>query len=164
MQDNVLLAELGARTFVDSFGAQNTPENMAAYLTESFSPQQQAAELANPATVFLIAQVANTVVGYAKLHKGPAPDCISGENPIEIARFYACQDWIGHGVGAALMQSCLAHAQQQSCDVAWLDVWEQNPRAIAFYRKWRFREVGTQVFKLGNDLQNDLLMQRPVAL
>jgi hypothetical protein len=36
--------------------------------------------------------------------------------------------------------------------------------ARAFYHKWGFMEVGTQVFQLGDDLQNDLLMQRPVNI
>jgi ribosomal protein S18 acetylase RimI-like enzyme len=44
--------------------------------------------------------------------------------------------------------------------VVWLDVWEDNLRAIRFYRKWAFVEVGVQGFQLGDDLQNDLLMAR----
>ena len=43
--DNVLLAEMGARTFYDAFAADNTPEDMAVYLAASFSPEKQAAEL-----------------------------------------------------------------------------------------------------------------------
>jgi diamine N-acetyltransferase len=42
----------------------------------------------------------------------------------------------------------------------WLDVWERNPRGIAFYRKWGFVEVGRQAFMLGEDLQNDLMTAR----
>ena len=46
------------------------------------------------------------------------------------------------------------------CDVVWLDVWEKNLRAIEFYRRWGFVEVGTQGFVLGSDVQHDLLMQK----
>ena len=46
--DNALLAELGARTFHDTFAADNTPENMTPYLAASFSPEKQAVELADP--------------------------------------------------------------------------------------------------------------------
>jgi ribosomal protein S18 acetylase RimI-like enzyme len=60
------------------------------------------------------------------------------------------------------MKACLAEAEKRGCDTLWLDVWERNPRAIAIYRNWGFIEVGTQTFQLGNDLQHDLLMQRPV--
>ena len=81
---------------------------------------------------------------------------------MEIGRFYARKAWIGKGVGARLMQACLCEAEAVACDVVWLDVWERNARAIAFYHKWGFTEVGMQVFPLGNDLQRDLLMARPV--
>jgi ribosomal protein S18 acetylase RimI-like enzyme len=82
--------------------------------------------------------------------------------PLEIVRIYACQEWLGRGVGPMLMQACLDEARQRGCDALWLDVWERNPRAIAFYRKWGFKVVGTQGFQLGSDMQTDLLMQRAV--
>ncbi len=162
--DAELLAGLGARTFFDSFAAENTPENMSAYLASAFGPERQAAEIADPATIFLIAEIAGTAAGYARLKMGAAPACINGERPVEIVRFYACKEWIGRGVGPALMQACLDEAARRGCDYLWLDVWEQNPRAIAFYRKWGFVEAGTQTFQLGDDLQRDLLMQRPAPM
>jgi diamine N-acetyltransferase len=66
------------------------------------------------------------------------------------------------GVGAMLMQACLDEAVKQGCDTVWLDVWEPNVRARAFYRKWGFIEVGTQLFQLGSDLQHDLILQRSI--
>jgi len=157
-QDTALLAELGARTFQDTFGPDNTPEDMAAYLAAVFGPRQQAAELADPGTVFLIAEAYGETIGYARIKQGAAPECIAGARPIEIVRLYATLDWIGRGVGAALMRGCLAQAQLGGCDVVWLDVWERNTRAIAFYRQWGFVDVGTQLFVLGSDVQHDLLM------
>lgn len=163
LADNTLLAELGARMFEDTFGPDNTPENMAAYLADSFSPQKQAAELADPSSVFLIAELEGETVGYARMKEGESPACITGSRPIEIVRFYSRQDWIGRGIGAGLMKACLVEAEKRGCDTIWLDVWERNPRAIAFYGQWGFVEVGTQAFKLGDDLQNDVLMQRAVT-
>jgi diamine N-acetyltransferase len=158
--DNLLLADLGAKTFAESFAKDNTPENMAVYLAASFSPEKQAQELADPQTTFLIAEGSAKAVGYARLKRGPAPECITGQQPIEIVRFYAIQPMIGKGVGARLMQASLEEAARRHCDAVWLDVWEQNPRAIAFYRKGGFVEAGRQTFQLGDDLQHDLLLQR----
>jgi ribosomal protein S18 acetylase RimI-like enzyme len=156
------LARLGARTFRDTFGPDNTAEDMAAYLAQSFGPEKQAAELADRRTVFLIAEIGEECVGYARLREGELPGSIRGKHPIEIVRFYAVSSWIGRGVGAALMRSCLEHACARGCDIVWLDVWERNARAIAFYRRWGFVEVGTQRFVLGSDVQQDLLMARAV--
>ena len=156
--DNTLLAELGAETFFDSFSAENSAENMAAYLAASFSPEIQARELADPATRFLIAEAHGQLAGYARLRLGPAPAIVAARRPIEIVRFYARKVWIGQGVGASLMQACLGEAGRLGCDAVWLDVWERNPRAIAFYRKWGFVEVGAQEFRLGDEVQRDLVM------
>jgi diamine N-acetyltransferase len=158
--DNVLLADLGARTFYNAFAADNKAENMAAYIASAFYPLKQAEELADPASVFLIAELGGSAVGYARLLEGEAPAGVGGIRPIELVRIYAEQGWIGHGIGSALMRACLDEARQREHDVLWLGVWEYNPRAIAFYHKWGFLEAGTQTFQLGDELQEDLLMKR----
>lgn len=160
--DNILLADFGAQTYYDTFAVDNTPENMMTYLSTAFNPQKQAQELADPMIKFLIAESDGATMGYAKLKFGHAAHEIIATKPMEIARFYARKESIGKGVGAQLMQACLAEAKQNDCDVVWLDVWERNPRAIAFYRKWGFAQVGTQSFQLGDDLQHDWLMARKV--
>jgi ribosomal protein S18 acetylase RimI-like enzyme len=40
----------------------------------------------------------------------------------------------------------------------WLGVWEQNPRAIAFYLKSGFVERGTRDFMVGTDRQTDRVL------
>ena len=60
------------------------------------------------------------------------------------------------------MQACLEEAARRGCDTVWLSTWVRNPRGLAFYRKWGFVEAGKATFQLGADLQNDLLLQRPV--
>lgn len=162
-EENFLLAEIGAETFYDSFASQNDPDDMSAYLAESFNPVKQAEELADKNTKFLLAEFNGQVVGYARIHFGKALPCVEGEHPMEIVRFYARKAWIGKGVGAALMRACLQEAGSAGCDVVWLDVWEKNQRAIDFYEKWGFEIVGQQIFKLGGDLQQDYIMSKSLS-
>jgi ribosomal protein S18 acetylase RimI-like enzyme len=163
LEDAPVLADLGARTFRDTFGSDNSESDMAAYLAQSFSPEIQSRELQDAATTFLIASIAGNPAGYAKLRIGHTPSRIAAASAIEIVRFYADAPWIGRGVGAALMDACLQYASRTGCDVVWLDVWERNARAIAFYERWGFRVVGEQAFVLGEDVQHDLLMARAAA-
>jgi ribosomal protein S18 acetylase RimI-like enzyme len=165
-EDAASLAELGARTFSETFAATNTAEDMAAYLESAFSPEQQAAELADPRATFQIAEtgeINRVAVGYAMIRCGDVPQEVSGNKPIELVRLYVSQETLGSGVGAALMQACIYEAKQRGYETLWLGVWEQNDRALAFYRKWNFQEVGTHVFQLGNDPQTDILMQRSIS-
>lgn len=158
--DAELLTELGARTFVETFGADNSEDNMAAYLPMAFNTAQQSSELSDPRKSTFVAEIDEVAVGYAMLMSGEAAPEINGEKPIELVRLYVSKDCIGSGVGAALMQACLDEAASQDYQTIWLGVWENNLRAQAFYRKWEFVEVGMHVFQLGDDPQRDLLMQR----
>ena len=163
-QDAGLLSELGARTFTETFAVDNTAENMAAYLADSFTPAKQLAELSDPNTVVKIAEVDGLAVGYSMLSSNKTPASIKSERAVELVRLYVSNDCIGKGVGAALMIDCLKQAAELDCDCIWLGVWEHNHRAQAFYRKWQFEVVGTHIFQLGDDAQTDLLMQRKVSL
>jgi ribosomal protein S18 acetylase RimI-like enzyme len=160
VDDAVLLSELGARTFSETFAAENTPEDLAAYLATNFNIAQQTAELKDRASTFLIAEIDGRAAGYAKLHDGAPEKGVEGANPVELVRLYVSREWLGRGIGEQLMRACLDQAQQTGHDTIWLGVWERNARAQAFYRKWNFRTVGEHVFQLGSDLQRDLLMER----
>jgi ribosomal protein S18 acetylase RimI-like enzyme len=160
--DARLLAELGARTFSDTFAADNKPEDMAAYVASSFNPARQTEELVDPRSIFLIAEIDGRAAGYARLYAGDVPPGVKGAMAIELARLYVDQEWLGRAVGEALMKGCISEAQRAGCRTLWLGVWEHNERAKAFYRKWGFNEVGTHIFQLGSDPQTDLLMERSI--
>lgn len=158
--DAARLAELATRTFRDAFAADNRPEDLELHLTRSYGAVQQAAELANPGIVSLIAEIEGVAVGYAQVRRGPAPLCVTGAEPSELWRFYVERAWHGRGVAPALMEAVVAAAAEQAARTLWLGVWERNERAQAFYRKCGFHDVGTQPFLLGTDPQTDRIMVR----
>lgn len=161
--DANLLSELGAKTFFDTFAKDNTKQDIDAYLKQSFSPEIQLADLSSPDVIYFIAEIEDTPAGYAQLVLGSRQESIQGAQPMEIKRIYALQDYIGRGIGSQLMKAAIHEARARDCDCIWLGVWERNPRAIAFYRKWGFWEVGTHSFMLGSDPQNDLIMELPLT-
>jgi ribosomal protein S18 acetylase RimI-like enzyme len=161
--DAARLAAFAGAAFVDTFGADNRPEDMRAYLAESFGEPVQRRELEDPEVTVLLAESGNELMGYAMLRDGDVAAPVDGSSAIEIARLYAGKRWIGAGVGALLMRSCLTEAQSRDKETIWLGVWERNARAIAFYRRWGFADVGSQSFQLGGDLQSDRVMARRVA-
>jgi ribosomal protein S18 acetylase RimI-like enzyme len=162
MGDASLLADLGTRTFSDTFAVDNTPEDMAAYLSSFFNPALQAEELADPNTTFLIAEIDGIAAGYAKLQLSAAPSYIKGPKPVELSRLYVSNELIGSGVGAALMEACIGEASKADYSTIWLGVWEHNERAQEFYKRWGFQVVGEHIFQLGSDEQRDLVMEREV--
>jgi ribosomal protein S18 acetylase RimI-like enzyme len=159
IEDASLLAEIGARTFFDTFAKDNTAEDMAMYLASSFSTFLQAEELTNPLITFLVAEIEGVTVGYAKLIAASGPEGVTERKAIELSRIYVTQDWIGKGVGEAILKACVEEAKQGGNESLWLAVWERNERAQRFYEKRGFRIVGERKFELGRDIQTDWVME-----
>jgi GNAT superfamily N-acetyltransferase len=162
MPDAAWLADLAERTFRETYTAYNTPEDMERYVSEHFGPALQSAELGDPRYLTLVAEVDGRPAGYTQLGRSGAPAGVTGAEPMEIIRFYVDRPWHGQGLAQALMGSAAEHARAAGARTLWLGVWERNPRAIAFYRKCGFTEVGTQTFVLGTDHQRDLVLERPI--
>lgn len=162
-EDAAGLAALAARTFADAFAADNTPEDLAEHLAANFSPERQAAEIADPSTVMIVAETGGELVGYVMLRKGKAPPSVPGQQPIELARIYVLVEWQSRRVGGALMERCLAEASATGAGTIWLGVWQRNTRAQAFYERWGFKVAGTKSFIVGSDEQIDWVMTRDLA-
>ena len=142
---------------------------MARYPAEAFSPNQQAFEIADPMSTVLVAEHHDAsgdaeLVGYAHLVSGPAPEAVQGPQPLELKRLYVARAWHGRRVAQALMDAAIDAARARGAQILWLGVWEQNPRAVAFYAKYGFVRVGEQTFMLGADSQTDWLLSRPLKL
>lgn len=160
--DAQALAALAEATFRDTFGAANAAEDMDRHCRSAYGATIQANEIANPGIATLVAEADGHPVGYAQLRWGVAPRCVVAATPGEIQRLYVVRACHGQGVAHALMQASLQAMAARQCDVVWLGVWEGNPKAIAFYRKSGFHEVGEHVFTLGSDPQRDIVMARNV--
>ena len=156
------LAALAERTFRETYSAHNTPEDMERYVADHFSAPLQAAELGDPRLLTLVAELSDQPAGYTQLGFGPAPESVRGPGPVNIIPFYVDRPWHGQGVAQELMHAAAAHARAAGGRTLWLGVWERNPRAIAFYRKCGFAEVGIHTFVLGAVHQRYLILARPI--
>jgi len=158
--DAPALAKFARRTFLDAFAAQNAPEFIDRYVDEAFSQQAVRTELAQSANTFLFIRNADALQAYMKLRTGPAPECVSGRQPVEVHRLYVDKRSAPPGLGTTLMNAGLEHAHQTGSDVAWLGVWSENEGALRFYRRLGFERVGQQDFMMGSERQIDWILQR----
>jgi diamine N-acetyltransferase len=158
LADAELLAELGARTFRDTYAGDTAADDLEAYIAANYRRDVQARELQDPTHLYLVAEVASTPAGFALLRSDVREQGVPGRRPVMLAQIYVDRPFIGRGVGAALMRRAVAEARDRDHDVLGVGVWERNTRAIAFYRRWGFTEVGDMGFMLGDELQRDLVL------
>jgi ribosomal protein S18 acetylase RimI-like enzyme len=161
--DAAALADLAARTFRETFAADNRPEDMALHLAQTYGLSQQHAELVDPEIITLLAESDGQLAAFAQLRVGVAPECVTGESPIELWRFYVDRPWHGRGVAQALMRRVESEVARRGGRTLWLGVWEHNERAKAFYRKHGFVDVGSQVYMVGTDAQTDRVWVRSLS-
>lgn len=161
--DAAALAEFAARTFADTFAADNRPEDLAAHLAASFGVAQQTAELAAPDVITFLARRDGVLIAYAQVRRHPAPGCVTQEHAVELRRFYVDRTAQGSGVAAELMIAVHRAARGLGARHLWLGVWERNARAIAFYTKAGFVRVGSHDFFVGPDRQTDHVLVAPVS-
>lgn len=165
LEDAAQLAAIAEATFRATFAAVNTPEDMDLHCRTSYGEAIQAEEIADTSRVTFLCEDGGRLVGFAQLRWGKAPCCgIDADVPGEILRLYVISEFHGKGVAHELMSACMDEMTSRRSDVVWLGVWERNPKALAFYKKCGFREVGEQVFQLGSDAQRDIVMARPATL
>lgn len=156
--DAAALAEFGARTFQETFGAANSPQDMLAYLESNYGISQQWTELQDANIITIIAEKESRLVAYAQVRRQSSPVKVPHGNSVELWRFYVDSPWHGHGVAQSLIEHVHVAADELGGQTIWLSVWERNERAIAFYKKCGFSVAGTKKFWLGSDQQSDYVM------
>ena len=92
------------------------------------------------------------------LRRKAATPLVPFERPLEVVRFYVDRTLHGHGAAQALMAEVLARAEAAGHDGVWLQVWEQNPRAIRFYAKAGFIDAGDATYRIGEQVDRDRLL------
>lgn len=156
------LSVLAEKTFRAAFAEANTAANMQLHCANSYGASLQLAEIREPKRETWVVEAEGQLVAYVQLRRDAGFPGISGERQVEIQRFYVDSRHHGAGMAHNLMAHVTTRAQAVQSTVLWLGVWERNPRALAFYRKWGFEVVAERTFYVDTDPQRDLIMRRPL--
>jgi ribosomal protein S18 acetylase RimI-like enzyme len=159
VNDMEALQKISRDTFAQTFTEHNSPEDMEAYLNKSFAAEKLLGELNNPNSEFYFALDGIKVIGYLKVNSGNAQTELKDITAFEIERIYVDAAFLGKKVGQMLFNKAIEIAQSKKAAYVWLGVWEENHRALAFYKKNGFVPFDKHIFKLGNDEQTDIMMK-----
>ncbi|MFV8377953.1 GNAT family N-acetyltransferase [Flavobacterium sp. LB3R33] len=159
VSDLEIIQKISIQTFIETFAAVNTPENIDNYVKNNLNTAQLTTELNNINSQFYLAYLNEEVVGYLKINFGEAQTETINDNALEIQRIYVLQNFHGKNIGQLLLNEVKKIGQNINVDYIWLGVWEENHRALRFYTKNSFVVFDKHVFMMGNEKQTDLLMQ-----
>jgi len=156
-EDAAALAELGRRTFTETFGHLYTPENLAAFLVNHVE-ERWAEELASPEFSVRVAEAEDELVAYAKI--GPPTLPFEPRGPsTELRQFYILKPWHGTGMAEELMEWAIAEARRRGAEDLYLSVFVDNHRARRFYDRYGFEFVGLYAFMVGTHADEDHVLR-----
>ena len=158
--DASMLAELGARLFLETYEHETPAADMASFLEQMHGLEQQTRELSSTDIATFIAEAAGTAIGYTQVRIKSVPDGTSVGARVELWRLYVDRRWHGLGVADQLLAQALDAVRAFGETMVWLSVWEQNPRAIAYYRKRGFELAGSHDFRVAASSYRDFVMVR----
>lgn len=159
LNDVEVLQSISRKTFFETFASSNTEANMKQYLEVVFSIEKLTSELNNENSAFYFAIDNNNVIGYLKLNFDTSQTELKDDAAVEIERIYVLSTYHGKKVGQLLYDKGIEMAKLRNARYVWLGVWEENPRAINFYKKNGFVEFDKHIFRLGDDEQTDIMMK-----
>ena len=151
------VAELGRRSFVETFGTLYSPDDLAAFLTVH-SEGNWRTELADPRFAVRLGEAGGEAVAYAKLGPQSLPYEAEGTT-IELKQFYVLAPFHGAGIATALMDWVFEEARARGAEEICLSVFIDNGRARRFYERYGFEYAGTYAFMVGNQADVDLIMR-----
>lgn len=145
-------------SFCDTFAHLYRPEDLEAFLS-TFGVSDWEAQLTSPAHAFRLAESDGQPVGYVKL--GPMKLPIEVERPaILLDQIYILTGYHGVGIAHGLMDWAIDEARRRAAEELYLTVYIENRRARRFYDRYGFEDVGRYEFKVGNHVDEDVVMRK----
>lgn len=154
------LAQVGARTFTETFGHLYSSQDLDAFLAASHSHEAAERVLADPDQAVWLAIAEGEVVGYA--HAGPSsiPDPVA-QGCSELKRLYLVRGRQSGGLGGRLMTAALEWLEQRPEPAICIGVWSENHGAQRFYARYGFAKVGEYLFPVGETRDHEYILRRP---
>lgn len=159
------LASLAAKTFAETFGHSFTPEELAQQIKDTRSEDYFRSVITTD--TILVAEHVGILAGYIQLSavKINSTDINPTPEDQAVNALYIHSDFQGQGIGKELMDAAFNHPRFLSATDIYIDVWDENKRAVNFYLKYGFTLAGKcDVVVNGEVAGYDLVLKRPAKL
>ena len=151
-EDAPFIALLGRTTFTETFGHFfRDQQDLIDYYNSTFSVQKIEAGIEKPNNLFWIAFANRLPVGYAKLKLHSNSEFVDSKEVCQLQKIYVLKDFLSMKIGLELQGALLDKAKELHFTQIWLSVLNSNERAIRFYEKSGFEEVGNHDFQIGKE-------------
>lgn len=144
--DALCIGVLATQVFLDTYAMDGIRPSLAREVLHHLSTGAIARSLTDPATVFLVAERAGHLIGFAQLTIGATHERAGGQATVELGRLYVQRAFAGKGVGTMLLERSEALARARGAGSLWLTASVGNRHALAFYARRGYVDAGATMY------------------
>ncbi|MEI2431232.1 GNAT family N-acetyltransferase [Lysobacter yananisis] len=161
--DTAALADISARSFVETFGDSYPPDDLSRFLAETYSHDAIGALLADPRYGAWLLERDGVAVGHALAGECGLPHADVAPGDGELKRLYVLGEAQNGGWGGRLFETALAWLERDGPRTLWIGVWSENYGAQRFYGRHGFEKVGHYEFVVGATRDHEFILRRSAA-
>ncbi|WP_299438525.1 GNAT family N-acetyltransferase [uncultured Aquimarina sp.] len=161
--DTEVLTLLGRLTFAESHGHYIDDKNdLSKYLDENFSVSKMKQKIKDPKNRFYIVYADGLPVGYAKIVVNAKNESVASQNSCRLQRIFILNDFIPLRIGQKLLNFVEEKAKELLLDTMWLSVYIKNKRAIRFYERNEFENIGELNFLVNGKAYENIVFSKKI--
>lgn len=161
--DTNVLALLGRITYVESHGHFIDDKNdLTAYINNAFSVAKIKQDLNDPKNIFYIMLLNDLPIGYVKLVLHVKHESVVSQNNCRLEKIYILNEFIPLKVGQQFLNFIVEKARELQLDTMWLSVYIKNNRAIRFYERNEFKNVGELNFLVNGTTYENIVFSKKI--
>lgn len=160
-EDAERLAELGARTFSETFAHLYSAQDLVEFLAEAYGLERTRADLDDPEQAAWLVEADGEAIGYAQAGRCALPHPEVTPACGELKRIYFVKGRQGGGLGGRLFAEVMDWLLKDGPRDVWLGVWSGNLGAQRFYARHGFEMAGEYGFKVGRTVDREFILCRP---
>lgn len=159
-QDALCLGVLGLQVFLDTYATEGIRPAVAREVLAAFSTAAMQDFITRGDTELFVAEAKAHLVGFAQITLGTPQALVRAERPAEVDRLYVQEPFTARGLGSRLLRQCEHVARERGADVLWLTPWVHNTRAIRFYAKHGYADLGATLFRFEGEAHENRVMAK----
>ncbi|MBW8843625.1 MAG: GNAT family N-acetyltransferase [Burkholderiales bacterium] len=158
LDDAATLSALAIQVFLDTYAAEGVRPDLAREALREYAVDAFDARLREPARRFVLAERGTGLLGFAELTLTDQAAPAGGVTGSELIRLYVQPAAQGSGLGRQLIRAAETVAAEAGLPALWLTAWDGNHRALAFYARQGYADVGATSYSFeGNRYGNRVL-------
>ncbi|WP_103074785.1 GNAT family N-acetyltransferase [Solilutibacter silvestris] len=159
--DEAALSIIGQATFLETFAGILAGQAIVAHCGKAHSVEQYRLWLSDSHYALWLIEIepGEAPVGFVMV----SPPDLPGANPfgdLELKRIYLMSKFQGSGLGRRLIETAVSYAQAHGAERLLLGVYAENEKALSFYTRSGFEQIGTRSFNVGGVDYDDKVLAK----